>query len=188
MSSIITDPFRQKLLLSAVALGVVMDGIDGSIVNVALPTMATYFDTDTGTDRMGDHHLPADDGGAPPRLREDSRAGVLQKNCSSWDLSVFTLGSAACGIAPTLDILLAARLMQGIGAAMIAAVALLLCIRYLRQRDARHCTWRYRCDQLPSVLPRAGNRGNPHPVLCRGTGSSWSTSRSVSSGSSLQPG
>ena len=49
MSSIITDPFRQKLLLSAVALGVVMDGIDGSIVNVALPTMATYFDTDTGT-------------------------------------------------------------------------------------------------------------------------------------------
>ena len=49
MSSIITDPFRQKLLLSAVALGVMMDGIDGSIVNVALPTMATYFDTDTGT-------------------------------------------------------------------------------------------------------------------------------------------
>ena len=49
MSSVITDPFRQKLLLSAVALGVVMDGIDGSIVNVALPTMATYFDTDTGT-------------------------------------------------------------------------------------------------------------------------------------------
>ncbi|MDD4138550.1 MAG: MFS transporter, partial [Methanoregula sp.] len=49
MSSIITDPWRQKLLLSAVALGVVMDGIDGSIVNVALPTMAVYFGTDTGT-------------------------------------------------------------------------------------------------------------------------------------------
>ena len=44
---------------------------------------------------------------------------------------IFTLGSAACGIAPTLDILLAARLIQGIGAAMIAAVTPLLCIRYL---------------------------------------------------------
>jgi len=44
---------------------------------------------------------------------------------------IFTLGSAACGIAPTLDILLAVRLVQGLGAAMIAAVAPLLCIRYL---------------------------------------------------------
>jgi MFS family permease len=49
VTSLITDPLRQKLLLAAIALGVVMDGIDGSIVNVALPTMAAYFDTDTGT-------------------------------------------------------------------------------------------------------------------------------------------
>ncbi|MDD5025294.1 MAG: MFS transporter, partial [Methanoregula sp.] len=49
MTTIITDPRRQKLLLCAIAFGVVMDGIDGSIVNVALPTMAAYFDTDAGT-------------------------------------------------------------------------------------------------------------------------------------------
>ena len=33
MSRVITDPAAQKLLLGAVALGVVMDGIDGSVVN-----------------------------------------------------------------------------------------------------------------------------------------------------------
>ena len=42
-------PSARNSCFAAVALGVVMDGIDGSIVNVALPTMATYFDTDTGT-------------------------------------------------------------------------------------------------------------------------------------------
>ncbi len=130
MSSIITDPVRQKLLLSAVALGVVMDGIDGSIVNVALPTMAMYFGTDTGTiawvivtyllmmaglllvfGRLADRGIP----------KKLFLAGFV----------VFTIGSAACGLSPSLDILLAARLVQGIGAAMIAAVAPLLCIRYL---------------------------------------------------------
>jgi EmrB/QacA subfamily drug resistance transporter len=130
VSTIITDPFRQKLLLAAIALGVVMDGIDGSIVNVALPTMAAYFDTDTGTIAwviiayllmMAGLLLVfgkiADRGGA--------------KRLFLLGFVIFTLGSAACGIAPTLEILLAARLVQGIGAAMIAAVVPLLCIRFL---------------------------------------------------------
>ncbi|WP_281175270.1 MFS transporter [Methanogenium cariaci] len=51
ISQIITDPRRQKLLLGAVSLGgVIMDGLDGSIVNVALPPqIAADFNTDAGT-------------------------------------------------------------------------------------------------------------------------------------------
>ena len=130
MSSVITDPFRQKLLLGAIALGVVMDGIDGSIVNVALPAMAAYFSTDTGTIAwviityllmMAGLLLVFG------KLADRGRA----KSLFLYGFAIFTIGSAACGVAPTLEILLAARLLQGAGAAMIAAVAPLLCLRYL---------------------------------------------------------
>ncbi|HJK25018.1 MAG TPA: MFS transporter, partial [Methanocorpusculum sp.] len=47
--NIIENPLYQKLLLTAVAIGVVMDGLDGSIVNVVLPVIAADFGTDTGT-------------------------------------------------------------------------------------------------------------------------------------------
>ncbi|MFA5267241.1 MAG: MFS transporter [Methanoregula sp.] len=130
MSSIITDPFRQKLLLSAVALGVVMDGIDGSIVNVALPTMATYFDTDTGTIAWVIITYLLMMAGLLLVFGKLADRGIT-KRLFLLGFVVFTIGSAACGFAPTLDILLAARLIQGIGAAMIAAVTPLLCIRYL---------------------------------------------------------
>jgi EmrB/QacA subfamily drug resistance transporter len=130
MSSIITDPFRQKLLLSAVALGVVMDGIDGSIVNVALPVMAAYFDTDTGTIGWVIVTYLLMMAGLLLVFGRLADRGITKK-LFLVGIVVFTIGSAACGIAPTLDILLAARLIQGAGAAMISAVTPLLCIRYL---------------------------------------------------------
>ncbi|HEX3002439.1 MAG TPA: MFS transporter, partial [Methanoregula sp.] len=130
MSTIITDPFRQKLLLGAVSLGVVMDGIDGSIVNVALPTMAAYFNTDTGTIAWVIITYLLMMAGLLLVFGKLADRG-LAKRLFLLGFGIFTLGSVACGIAPALDILLSARLVQGTGAAMIAAVAPLLCIRYL---------------------------------------------------------
>lgn len=132
MSSVITDPFRQKLLLAAISLGVVMDGIDGSIVNVALPTMAAYFDTDTGTIAWVIITYLLMMAGLLLVFGKLADRG-LAKKLFLLGFVIFTLGSAACGISPSLDILLASRLVQGVGAAMIAAVAPLLCIRYLPQ-------------------------------------------------------
>nr|WP_320162000.1 MFS transporter [uncultured Methanoregula sp.] len=130
MSSIITDPVKQKLLLGAVALGVVMDGIDGSIVNVALPTMATYFHTDTGTIAWVIITYLLMMAGLLLVFGKFADRG-LTKRLFLLGFVIFTISSVACGIAPSLGILLAARLVQGLGAAMIAAVAPLLCIRYL---------------------------------------------------------
>nr|WP_319377334.1 MFS transporter [uncultured Methanoregula sp.] len=130
MSSIITDPVKQKLLLGAVALGVVMDGIDGSIVNVALPTMATYFDTDTGTIAWVIITYLLMMAGLLLVFGKLADRGLAKRLFLSG-FAIFTISSAACGLAPSLDILLAARLVQGLGAAMIAAVAPLLCVRYL---------------------------------------------------------
>ena len=130
MSSIITDPVKQKLLLCAVALGVIMDGIDGSIVNVALPTMATYFGTDTGTIAWVIITYLLMMAGLLLVFGKLADRG-LAKKLFLLGFLIFTVGSLACGIAPSLDILLGARLVQGLGAAMIAAVAPLICIRYL---------------------------------------------------------
>jgi len=130
MSSIITDPFRQKLLLSAVALGVVMDGIDGSIVNVALPTMAMYFDTDTGTIAWVIITYLLMMAGLMLVFGKLADRGFTKK-IFLYGFAIFTISSFACGVSLSLEILLTARIAQGIGAAMIAAVAPLLCIRYL---------------------------------------------------------
>lgn len=130
MSCLITNPFRQKLLLSAVALGVVMDGIDGSVVNVALPAMATYFDTDTGTIAWVIIAYLLMMAGLLLVFGKLADRG-LAKKLFLQGFVIFTLGSAACGISPSLDVLIASRLLQGVGAAMIAAVAPLLCIRHL---------------------------------------------------------
>ncbi len=130
MSAIITDSLKQKLLLSAVALGVVMDGIDGSIVNVALPTMATEFGADTGSIAWVIITYLLMMAGLLLVFGKLADRG-LAKRLFLAGFAIFTVGSAACGISPALDILLAARIVQGVGAAMIAAVAPLLCIRYL---------------------------------------------------------
>jgi EmrB/QacA subfamily drug resistance transporter len=130
MSTILTDPLRQKLLLSAVALGVVMDGIDGSIVNVALPNMATYFGTDTGTIAWVIITYLLMMAGLLIVFGKIADRGYAKK-LFLLGFVIFTLGSAACGISPSLEILLAARIVQGLGAAMIAAVVPLLCMRYL---------------------------------------------------------
>lgn len=130
MSSVITDPRRQKLLLGAVALGVVMDGVDGAIVNVALPTMAAYFATDTGTIAWVIITYLLMMAGLMLVFGKFAERG-LAKKIFLLGFAIFTLASLACGLAPTLNVLLAARLAQGAGAAMIAAVAPLLFVRHL---------------------------------------------------------
>jgi len=97
-----------------------MDGIDGSIVNIALPTMAAYFNTDTGTIAwvIITYLLMM----AGLLLVFGSSRTRACKKLFLLGFLIFTLGSAACGIALSLDMLLPARIVQGVGAAMIAAL------------------------------------------------------------------
>ena len=130
MPEIITDPRHQRLLLGAAALGIVMDGLDGSIVNVALPTIAATFDTDTGTIAWVIITYLLMMAGLVLVMGSIADHGAMRK-IFILGLALFTIGSAACGFSPSLTVLLASRVVQGIGAAMIAAVAPLLCVRYL---------------------------------------------------------
>jgi len=130
MPDIITNPRHQRLLLGAAALGIVMDGLDGSIVNVALPTIAAAFDTDTGTIAWVIITYLLMMAGLVLVMGSIADRGIMRK-IFILGLALFTIGSAACGFSPSLSLLLASRVVQGIGAAMIAAVAPLLCVRYL---------------------------------------------------------
>ena len=59
-------------------------------------------------------------------------------------LAVFTAGSALSGLAPSLLLLVAARAIQGVGAALILAPALALIVRRLEVSTATRFTRRFR--------------------------------------------
>ncbi len=133
MTSVINDPLRQKLLLGALCLGVIMDGLDGSIVNVALPAIASDFNTSTGTISWVIITYLLMMAGFLLVFGKIADRGLMKKIFIGGFI-IFTIGSAACGFSPHLYSLLGARIVQGIGAAMIAAVGPLLCVRCLPPR------------------------------------------------------
>jgi len=114
------DP-RRWLGLAGIGSGVFMFTLDGSIVNVALPTLAQYFGASLatlqwiplayllvitslvlGAARLGDVH--------------GRRRAYL------FGLGVFTAASALCGLASGVGWLIAFRVLQGFGAVFVSAL------------------------------------------------------------------
>jgi EmrB/QacA subfamily drug resistance transporter len=112
---------RKWLILSSVSLGSLMATLDGSIVNIALPAIQNEFRVDLTTVEwvvvayllvVGSLLLPFG------RLGE-----VLTfKRVYLVGFAVFTLASILCGSSPNMSALVAFRVVQGVGAAMIMAM------------------------------------------------------------------
>jgi len=115
------DYDRKWYVLVAIAMAIFLGTIDGSIVNVALPTLVEEFDTTfnvaqwvvlaylltqatltLGFGRLGDM--------------------IGKKPIFTTGFMVFTIGSVLAGISPTIGFLIAARVVQALGAAMIFAL------------------------------------------------------------------
>jgi EmrB/QacA subfamily drug resistance transporter len=115
------DYSRKWYVLAAVGMGVFLATIDGSIVNVSLPTMEKSFQTDfalvqwvvlaylltvttliLGIGRLADIYG--------------------KKPIYTTGFIVFTIGSVLCGLAPSIYALIGFRIAQGVGAAMIMAL------------------------------------------------------------------
>ncbi len=115
------DYSRKWFVMAAIAMGIFLGTIDGSIVNAALPTLETEFGTSfaavqwivlgyllvlatltMGVGRLGDMR----------GKRPIYTAGF----------AVFTVASTLCGLAPGIGWLIAFRIVQGIGSAMIFAL------------------------------------------------------------------
>jgi EmrB/QacA subfamily drug resistance transporter len=112
---------RKWLILTSVSLGSLMATLDGSIVNIALPAIQADFRIDlTTTEWVVVAYLLVVGGLLLPfgRLGE-----VLTfKRVYLVGFTVFTLASICCGAAPNEAALVAFRVVQGIGAAMIMAM------------------------------------------------------------------
>ena len=118
------------LLLVVIFIACLMDGLDGSIVNVALPTIAGVFDTDIGTvSWVALAYLMAVASTIFLFGPLASRGWLKQLFIAGFIL--FTVASVVCGFSPTLPVLIIARLAEGLGAAMMVSCAPIICVKYL---------------------------------------------------------
>ncbi|XYI46815.1 putative arabinose efflux permease AraJ, MFS family [Cupriavidus necator] len=114
---------RKRLALAATILGSSMAFIDGSVVNVALPAIQSELGASVAAMQwivnayllfLGSLVLVGGSMGDKLGRRTVFIAGI----------GVFTLTSAACGFAPDANSLIAARAVQGIGAALFVPSSL----------------------------------------------------------------
>ena len=127
---VLTDRRGQILLLSVAAVALFLDGLDGTIVNVVLPDMAKDFGTDTSATSWVVTAYYVMMAGLILIFGKVCDAGAL-KRVFTFGLVVFAVGSLACGLSGTLSVMLVSRVVQGIGAAMLASSAFMVGIRYL---------------------------------------------------------
>ena len=118
------------LLIATMILGVLMDGIDGSIVNVALPSIAHGFGTDTSVVSWVTISYFLMLAGLLLPFGRIADAGHIRK-VFLFGFVVFTAGSLACALSPSLSLLIVSRIVQGVGAAALAAVAPMICVKLL---------------------------------------------------------
>jgi EmrB/QacA subfamily drug resistance transporter len=109
--------------MAAIVMGIFLATIDGSIVNVALPTLVKRLETDfamiqwvvlgylltvttlmLGIGRLGDM--------------------IGKKKLYVAGFVVFTAGSVLCGLSPTVQWLIGFRVVQAVGAALIMALGM----------------------------------------------------------------
>ena len=118
--------YARKWPIFAVAMtGLFMALIDVTIVNIALPTLQTELDAgvDTVSWVLNAYNLVF----AVVLVSMGRLADQFgRKRFFLIGLSLFTIGSLLCGIAGTADQLIAFRLVQGLGAGVLAPLALAL--------------------------------------------------------------
>ena len=113
------EPLHETGTIVATVLGSSLAFVVGSIINVALPSMQR----DLGTDAAGAqwivnaYLLPL---GALVLIGGALGDHYGRKRLFQTGLIVFTIGCLGCALSPSLPALLAARAVQGVGAALLA--------------------------------------------------------------------
>ncbi len=110
-------------MFGVVAIGVLMATLDSSIVNISLPAIASAFSRPVSglLQWVVIAYLLV----IVALLMTGGRLGDMFGRKPVWQLGLllFGLGSAACGLAPSLPALIASRAFQGIGAALLMALS-----------------------------------------------------------------
>ena len=104
-----------------ICIGVFMSTLDASVVNISLPTITQTLNTDLkAVAWVVTGYLIVITGCLLLMGRLADLFG--QKRVYLVGFSIFTLGSALCGLSPTIDFLIGSRMVQGFGAAALMAI------------------------------------------------------------------
>ena len=115
--------FSSRRALGTLSLSMLLSSLGTSIVNVGLPTFARDFDASfQEVQWIVIAYLLA----ITTLIVSAGRLGdiVGRRRLLSGGVLLFTIASAVCGFAPTLHLLIAARAMQGLGAAIMMALTI----------------------------------------------------------------
>ena len=130
MSTTLLDRKHTAMMLVVVAAATFMDGLDGSIVSIILPTVAEDMGVDTATSSWATIiYLLVLAALIIPFARISAQIGV--RKILAAGLGIFAAGSLLCGLADNFPMLIAFRFIQAVGAAMMAAAAPMCCTEHL---------------------------------------------------------
>ena len=114
--------------LIAIILGTFMVILDSTVVNVALPTLGRVLASDLGLLQwVISGYMLAQAAVIPLAGWLSDRFGA--KRVYLISLVLFTLGSALCGLAPSAPILIATRVLQGLGGGMLMPIGMAVLYR-----------------------------------------------------------
>ncbi|TQS78608.1 MAG: arabinose transporter permease [Methanomethylophilus alvi] len=130
MQRTILDGKHTAMMLAVVFIATFMDGLDGSVVSVALPDIGDSLGVDTATSSwVTIIYMMVLAGLLVLFARIAADRGV--RKVMAAGLAVFTVGSLFCGISPDFWVLIASRAFQAVGAAMMAAAGPMCCTEHL---------------------------------------------------------
>jgi len=118
-----TTPAAQRWILASLSLTMLMPSLDTSIANAGLPALAQAFGaTFAQVQWIVLAYLLT----ITAAIVSAGRLGDLlgRRRLLIAGIALFTLASLACGLAPTLALLIAARALQGLGAAVMLALTM----------------------------------------------------------------
>lgn len=111
---------RQRWVTLNISIGVYMSTLDASIVNISLPTVVRSLSTDlTAVAWVVMAYLIVITGCLLLMGRLSDLFG--QRRIYLLGFLTFTIGSALCGVSPTIYFLIGSRMLQGLGASALMA-------------------------------------------------------------------
>src|SRR5437870_10026428 len=128
--AVTTMPSTRSVLvpLIAIVLGSFMVILDNTVVNVALPTLGRVLDTNLSLLQwVISGYMLAQAAVIPLSGWLSDRFGAKRVYLAS--LVLFTLGSALCGLATNGEMLIATRILQGLGGGMIMPIGMAVLYR-----------------------------------------------------------
>src|SRR5947209_10299917 len=120
------DPmsYRRKLLILAIcSMSLLIVGLDTTIVNIALPAIhGSYHASLSGLQWTIDKYTLVL--ASLLMLAGSTADRIGRRRVFQTGLVVFSIGSLLCAVAPSLQLLIASRVLQAIGGSMLNPVAL----------------------------------------------------------------